>query len=173
MFGALKRLADIFLGKRKGNGVKVAASIPVYRAGMELVFFGTAAVVTFFRKLGWTYLPIFLILWIGNMLLMGGVIKANKETNLDFTSMGGMRNFLNKAYKKSKLLGCLVEVLFFFGLVIWAGADHFIIFFDKRFSSKKTKIIIFLMVSFCNMTIWTLVFIWGADGFLNLVSQLY
>lgn len=173
MLGALKKIISIFFGGRRDKALQVTVSVPVYRGTIWLLVLGTAALVAFLQKLGLTYFPIFLILWIGNMLLTGSIIKANRKTDLDFTSMEGMRNILRKAQEKSRFLGYLAEALAVPVLVIWSGADHFIIFFEERLSSRKMKILTFVLVSACNMAIWTLVFIKGADGFWDLISRIH
>ena len=151
----------------------MAVAVPIYRGGMWLTVFATALLVAFLRGLGWNYVCIFIPLWIGNMILMGGVIRANKLAQNDFTSMEGMRNLVRKSFEFSKTLGWLAEVWAILVLIIWSGADGFMIFFDEKFSSRKSKIAIFVLVSFVNMTIWTLVFINGADGFWALMIKFY
>lgn len=170
---SLINIVDIFLGDKKGKEKRVVAGTAVFRGGVWAVVFATAFLVAILRKIGLTYVPIFLILWIGNMILSGSVILANKATKVDFTSMEGTRNLLRKTFEKSKVLGCLLEIWLFLWLLVYAGAEQFIIFFEERFSSRGVKILVFVLASFTYVTIWTLVLMGLADGFWSLVRKLY
>ena len=166
-------LFDVFLGDKKGREKKMAAGVVAFRGSVWLIVFATFSLITFLRKLGLSYFLIFLIFWMGNMILTVCVIKANKITKIDFTSMEGSRNLLRKAQEKSKLLGYLAEAWLFFWLLIYSGPEQFIIFFEERFSSITMKILVFILVTLCYSAIWSLVFVKGADGFWDLMSHLY
>jgi hypothetical protein len=170
---ATRNLFDVFLGDKKGREKKMAAGIVAFRSGIWLIVFATISLVTLLRKLGLSYISIFMIFWIGNMILTVCVIKANKTTKIDFTSMEGSRNLLRKAQEKSKLLGYLAEAWLFFWLLIYSGPEQFFIFFEERFSSKTMKVLVFILITLCYSSIWSLVFVKGADGFWDLMSRLY
>ena len=169
----LRKILDIFLAEKRGKEKQVVISTSAFRVSLWLIAFATIVLIEFMRKIGLTYLPIFLILWIGNMVLSGGFVWANKETKVDFTSMEGLRNILQKAFEKSKIVGYLAEIGMFFFLLIWEGPEQFVIFFEKRFSSKGMMILVFVLASCCFITIWTHVFMGLADGFWDLISKLY
>lgn len=173
IIAALKKTTNVFLGNKKGKEKKMVAGVSIFRGGTWLIVFATASAVAFLRKIGFSYFWIFIIFWIGNMILTGSTILVNKKTQIDFTSMEGSRNLLKETFKKSKILGFLLECWMFFITLAYSGPDQFIIFFEERISSREMKILIFILASLCYTTIWTIIFVKGADGFWDLLAKLY
>lgn len=169
----LKEIVNVFMGKNKGKEKQMAVAVPAFRGGMWLIVLATASLVVVLQKIGLNYFEILLILWIGNMIFERGVIEISEKSQADPTSMEGTRNLVLKIFEISKVAGTIAEVIAFFVLVVYSGAGQFIIFFQSVFSSRKTKILIFVLVSFTNIAIWTLIFVGVADGLLGLLEKLY
>ena len=113
---------------------------------------------------------IFVILWAGNMLVSGMVVYIGRKTRTDLTLMEGLRRLIDKTIERSKKIGLLIEAVLFIRLIIWDGADQFIIFFDKRLKSSLAKVAVFVLVSGIQMAIWTVLFIKGYESLSELFS---
>ena len=158
---------------KKGKEKEMAAGVVVFRGGTWLLVFATFAAVAFLRKIGFSYFQIFVLFWVGNLIICGAVIRVNAATKIDFTSMEGSRNLLRRAQEKSKFLGYLAEIWLFFWLIFYSGPDQFFIFFEERFSSKEVKVLVFVLITLCYSAFWSVSFALGADGLLDLISKLY
>jgi hypothetical protein len=169
----VKFLFSVYMGAKRGKEKEMVAGVAIFRGGNWLVIFVTGFLVALLVKMGLSYMPIFLILWIGNMVLSIGIIKANEKTGVDFTSMEGARNLLEETKKISLILGYLVETWMFLFLLCFSGPDQFVIFFEEKFSSNKSKWFILGLASFTYMTIWTLILVGIADGFWDLISKIF
>lgn len=175
----VKNMLGIFFGKKnfeqvKKKSKKSIAWAFIYRTSQWGLIFLTGFLVTTLKRFyAVEYFEIFGLLFMGNTLIMGSVVVLNNHTETDFTFMEGLRNVLKEAFKYSFLIGCLFEISVFLILLIWSGADQFVIFFEERFSSNFSKIFTFLLVSCCSMAIWTFVYLGFATGFWNLMEKLY
>lgn len=178
MMDLLKKLLAVFFGSEdhedvKEKGKKALSWAAIYRSGQWGLVILAGTIVTALQKFGLEYLGVFTILFVGNTLTTGGVIVLNKKTDIDFTFMEGLRNILREGFEISLFFGCLVEIISFGVLLVWSGADQFIIFFEERFSSRVSKIGTFLLASCCSMAIWTHIYMGFATGFWDLWGKLY
>lgn len=137
--------------------------------GMLRKYFGA----TFEKHLGTEYLGVFLILFSINVVLMGIVVFLNSKTTHDFTFMESLRSLSEKAYGLFFLFGFLFEGLAFLILLIWSGADQFVIYFEKRITSLGSKVVILVLASCASMAIWTYVYLGIVDGAMALFHLLY
>lgn len=175
----LKKLMKIFFGgddfeQTKEKGKKSLTWAVIYRSGQwGLVVLVGSCVTAVQKVIELGYMDLFPVLLIGNTLITGKVIKLNNETDVDFTFMEGLRNVLKEAFEVSILIGIVFETISFLILLIWSGADQFIIFFEERFTSSFSKLSIFLLASCCSMAIWTHVYLGFATGFWDLIDKLW
>jgi len=152
---------------------KTARGLGLYEASHWGAIALAAVIVTALEKIGLEYAGIFTVLFILNTIMTGGVIFINSKTETDFTLMENLRGFISWATKKCFLLGAGAEIIVFFTVLIWEGSDRFIIFFEKYFTSRASKIFTFLLASCCSMAIWTYVYMGIATGFWDLIGKLY
>lgn len=179
VLAVLKNFFLLFFGKdeqvdlRKEGRNAVAAAV-VYRSSQYGAMLAAESVVAAMQKIGWgDYFIVFSLLFVANTAMTGGVIMLNRRSEVDFSFMRGGRNITREAFEISIIFGFLIEFFSFFVLLIWSGADQFIIFFDEKFSSKTSKICTFILASACSMAIWTHIYIGVATGFWDLVEKLY
>ena len=168
MNAIFRRIVGTFFGveeyqelKRKGviTGFSFASLF-----GVEWVLVVVAqALVTFMVKIHWTEMQIFLLLWIGNMIVSFTIIAVNSKVDGDPTLMEGSRRLADLAFKKSIIGGCIMELIYLIGLVVWAETSSFYIFFRKRLGPFPIRTIIFVAVAGVKMYIWTKVYMFGAS----------
>ena len=171
----MKNILLLFLGTRhsqdaKRNSLKLAVAFPATR-GLDWLLVGcTAGLVGLLKKINMPDSLIFVILWAGNMLLSGMVVYIGRKTRTDLTLMEGLRRLIDKTIERSKKIGLLIEAVLFIRLIIWDGADQFIIFFDKRLKTMAVKVAVFVLVSGIQMAIWTALFVKGYESLSQLFS---
>ncbi|MFA6383229.1 MAG: hypothetical protein WCX17_02300 [Parcubacteria group bacterium] len=168
MNAIFRRIVDTFFGveeyqelKKKGiiTGFSFSA---LFGAEWGLVVLAQA-LVTFLVKIHWSEMQIFLLLWIGNMVVSSIIIIVNSKVDGDPTLMEGSRRLVDLAFKKSIIGGCIMELLYFIGLVVWAETSSFYIFFRKRLGPFPMRVITFVAVSAVKMYIWTKVYMFGVS----------
>ena len=163
----------LFLGARhateaKRNSLKIAVAFPVV-SWLDWVLVGVAvALVGVLKEYGVADTVVFLILWLGNMLVSGSIVYIGRKTQTDLTLMEGLRRLVDKTTEKTRTTGILLEVFLFFRLLLWDGADQFIVFFDRRLKSTGAKIAVFVAASGIQMAIWTVLFIKGYESLTEL-----
>lgn len=173
----VRRFFEIFLGavnisEMKKRGLLLSFIVPAYR-WFDWFLVGTAATVTGFLKFyGFSNISIFLILWLANASYCSLIIFFNNRTSVDITLMEGFRRLINKALEKSKFYGRLAETVFFFRIIIWDGADSFVIFFKEKIKSRFHLVASVLFASGFQMLIWTSLYIFGYENFSDLFKSL-
>lgn len=132
----------------------------------------TAVIVGFLRYHELSEVQIFLILWIGNMILSGTTVYAQRKTGIDMTLMEGLRRVVNAAIEKNRTKGLLLESLIITRLIIWNGPDQFILFFHERIVTRGGKAAMFVFASAIQMAVWTGLYSIGYDSFTELFKAI-
>ena len=169
---SLKSISSTFLEIKKEQslakkGAKTGVGWASFWTLQWVVIAATQALVTFLRGVNFDFFQIFAILWVGSMILGWGVLFANDKLDVDFTAMRGFRNLVDASYEKFFLMGILLEGGFFLCLLLYAGPEKFIIFFDKYFSSKTSRIVIFTLANTCCMCLWTVAYVFCANSLIE------
>lgn len=168
----LKKITQTFLGaedsvEQKKKGAMIAVLFPAY-TWFHWALVGVAVSITAFLKHhAVSGLIIFLVLWIGNMIICGAVILFNDESGIDLTLMEGTRRLIDKAIQKSRFAGLLVETLIIIWLIVWDGPDMFIIFYRQKLNGKALRFLAFIAASAFQMAIWTKLYIIGYTDLLH------
>jgi hypothetical protein len=144
--------------------------VPAIRWGEWALMGATASLVAMLKLYGVGDVSVFFILWIGNLVLSGAIVKFNDSTEVDITLMEGLRRLVDAAFVKSKIAGIVIEALVLIRLIIWDGASYFIIFFRSRITKRSTKILIFVAASGIQMAAWTMLYIAGYNKFSDLLK---
>ncbi len=173
-----KKFSKIFFGaesieEMKKRGLALSLAVPAFRWADWALVGATATLVAFLKQFNLSDLAIFAVLWIGNILLSWSIVFANSKSEIDFTLMEGLRRLINVSLEKSKLTGTILEALIFMRLLIWDGADHIVIFFNHKLSSKLLKATTLIVCSAIQMSIWTVLYVYGYNNFLELFEKLF
>jgi hypothetical protein len=175
----MKALFKIFFGvesaeEMKKRGLAIALVVPAIRWGEWALVGATATLVALLKTWGLGDITIFFILWMGNLLISGGIVKLNQAlADVDVTLMEGLRRLIDAAINKSRIAGFLMEFLIVIRLIVWDGASYFIIFFHSRFNAQWKKRVAFIMASGVQMAIWTALYVAGYNSFSELFRKLF
>ncbi len=178
------QMVKMFFGNKEkvDHCKKTGLLAACYRSGQYFLILLTGVFVGVLQKylgkifvdyFGSLYLGIFVILFAMNLLIMSAVVYANGKTTHDFTFMEGLRKILKTGYGLWFVFGLFLESLAFFILLVWSGADQFVIYFEDRITSLASKITILVLASCASMAIWTHAYLGVANGFFDLIRILY
>jgi len=169
------KIIDAFFGIEeyqdlKKKGIVTGFSFSALFGAEWMMFLLTQALVTFLMKIRWVEMEIFFLLWIGNIIVASIIVTVNSKTDSDPTLMEGSRRLADLAFKKSIIGGCIMELVYFIGLVVWAETSSFYIFFKKRLGPFPMRAIVFIAVAGVKMYIWMKVYLLGTDVIQVIVS---
>lgn len=164
-----RKFISVFLGaesveEMRKKGLTLSLAVPVIR-WMDWVLMGaTASFVGFLKFHAVPEWVIFLILWILNMVLSASVIFAAVKTGTDLTLMEGLRRLVDAVIGKSKTAGLMLEAVVIGRLLLWDGADQFIVFLKRRIVGVPARVAAFILVSGFQMAVWTVLYGAGYDS---------
>ncbi|NTW89349.1 MAG: hypothetical protein HGB37_00320 [Candidatus Moranbacteria bacterium] len=157
----------------KKKGLVLSAAVPAIKWVDWVLVGATATAVGFLKNQGFPEWGIFLILWVTNMALSASVVIAAEKTSLDLTLMEALRRLIDAAIEKSRVTGLMLESVVLIRLLLWDGADQFVIFLKRRIPNFRLLAVVFVMASAIQMAVWTVLYGLGYDNFSDLFRHLF
>jgi hypothetical protein len=152
------------------KGAWTATLVPSLRF-LDWVLVGiTASLYSLLKYYSFTDIGIWVILWILNLIVSGSVVVFNDRYKIDITLMQTLRRLVTAMFNKSQPVGLALETIIFFRLLLWDGADQFIIFFRERLSNGPVQVAVFVAASGLQMFVWTKIYSLGYEGILELLK---
>lgn len=176
--GVMTRLSGIFrtfMGIEdrsvlvRQTGILAVAAL-LYRQLDWILVALTASLVAILKYHHVSHLNIFLLLWMGNLLLSWGVIVCSQKVQVDFTLSNGWRRLVNRAAGRSRSLGWALEAGFIMGISLWAGAGPLYIFLREKIPSRSFLVFLLFAVSGIQMALWAGFFVLGYDSLSSLLA---
>jgi hypothetical protein len=172
----LRKLFQIFFGtenieemKRKGMLVPLSFSA-LFSFEMFVLVPVTQALVGFLLHYRFSVMGVFLILWIGNLLVSTSILLFSDKSKSDPTLAEGFRGLFEASLRKSKIAGLIFGLCATLFLIFWEGAAAYLIFLRNMVANRLSQVIIFVAVSGIQMAAWTKVYVYGYGLFTSIAS---
>jgi|SRR3989344_1538244 len=133
-----------------------------------LVFLSVAIVIAM-KAFGFSFLWVFLALWVFDFAAAGFFVVIYEVTGKDLSLGEDLRRATDTIHRKSRIAGWLT-VLFVIGqAVYWTGPEQIVIFFRKEIRTTSRVVATLFILTAIQAFIWTVLYWLGYD----LVAKLF
>lgn len=150
----------------------MAVLIPSFYITEWILLITSAAGFSWLVHQGYSQKQIWIIFWVGNVLLSGGAVICNDRLNIDITLMQALRKLTECTQRKTLSLGILLEAGIFVRLLLWDGPCQLLIYFRTRLPSTTLRILLLIAASSIQMYVWTKLYFLGYDNIMELITNL-
>lgn len=146
------------------RGLLTAALVPSFYLTEWLLVGASAALFSTLRYRGLSDGQIWLLLWLGNLLLSTLFVLCNDRLQIDLTLMQGLRRLTEATIRRSGWPGLLLEAVVCIRLLIWDGPCQLLIFCRCRLPSPFLRAVFLVTASGLQMLIWARLYTLGYDS---------
>lgn len=148
----------------EGDGAKtISAGVALNIAEWKIV--GLAiAVVALLKSYGTPDLVVFLLLWIGDIILSLSILALEKASGVDMTFMDTYRRMIEKAEGVLGIARYPLAWLLLAVILVWYGPAYLMSFFKGYFRQRKAiSFISVVVLAGIQMAVWAPTYITGVD----------
>lgn len=148
----------------------LAGMVPTFYLAEWLLVAATASIYSWLRHIDCPQLGIWLLFWVGNLLLSAIFIACNDLLRIDMTLMQGLRRLTDLTRRRSAWFGLLLELGILIRLLIWDGPCQLLIYCRARLPSPTLQLVTLILSSGIQMFVWTKLYALGYDGIGDLLA---
>ena len=169
-------IARAFFGVKEGEGRKgwirgiLSATIRriVYYISDYWLSALSAVLVIGMRSYGFSFLLIFLAVWLYDYVVAATFVWIREKSGIDFTLAEAFRNAVDAAFKKSRTAGMVMLVTFLFRASVWEGPEQAVIFFRPELRTRLRRELVLALLTAVQGVFWTVVYGAGHESVLAL-----
>ena len=160
-----------FLGFKEGDDLstkrKKTANLAIRRAAYFVADYYlaalSAAIVVVMKHHGFTFVWIFVVMWIFDFITAGAFIVYYKKTGKDLSLGEDLRRATDTVHNKSRIAGLLAMGGVLFLAIVWTGPERVIIYFQEEIRTPHRAIVVLLTLTAIQALIYTVVYGFGYD----------
>lgn len=143
------------------NGVRVANTAARFGSYVAIdygLWFVSIGIYTTAKTIGFSFLWIFIAIWVYDFLVAGAFIVFYKQTGEDLSLGVDFRRAMDTIQEKSRLAGYLAMAPIIVRAIVWTGPEKIVTFFLKEIGTIPRIIAVLLALTAIQALLWTILY---------------